>query len=169
MELQSVIAELERNRKVFTATLADMPQALISWKVNPKDWSLLEIICHLVDEEKEDFRARIEHALSKPGTPLKPIDPAGWVQKRDYGGQDFEKKVQQLDKERQVSIAWLKTTTDLDWDNTVLHPEYGSMPAHSFLYNWLAHDYHHIRQINGIKYHFLKQNSGDSLEYAGNW
>lgn len=169
MELESVIAALERNRKVFKETLADMPQILINWKANPKDWSLLEIICHLVDEEKEDFRARIEHAFKKPGTPLKPIDPAGWVKSRDYKEQDFEKKVQQFNKERQISIAWLKTTADSDWDNYVLHPEYGVMPAHSFLYNWLAHDYHHIRQINRIKYHFLKLNSGDSLEYAGNW
>ncbi len=169
MELGTVIAELERNREVFISTLTNQPQTLINWKGNPKDWSLLEIICHLVDEEKEDFRARIQHTLSKPGTPLKPIDPVGWVKSRNYNGQDFEKKVQQFDKERQISIAWLKTTADLNWDNSVQHPEYGAMPAHSFLYNWLAHDYHHIRQINGIKYHFLKQNSGDSLEYAGNW
>ncbi|MER3373431.1 MAG: DinB family protein [Allomuricauda sp.] len=169
MELEAVIVELERNRKVFNTTLTDMPQPLINWKNNPKDWSLLEIICHLVDEEKEDFRARINRAFQYPGKPLKPIDPAGWVKSRNYKEQDFEKKLQQFDKERQISIAWLKTTADLNWDNSVLHPEYGAMPAHSFLYNWLAHDYHHIRQINGIKYHFLKKNSGDSLEYAGNW
>ncbi|MBO0322543.1 DinB family protein [Muricauda sp. CAU 1633] len=169
MELESVITELERNRKVFKETLADMPKPLIHWKAKPKDWSLLEIICHLVDEEKEDFRARTEHALRQPGTPLKPIDPAGWVKSRNYSEQDFEKKVEQFNKERQISLAWLKTTADLKWDNSALHPEYGAMPAHSFFHNWLAHDYHHIRQINRIKYNFLKQNSGDSLEYAGNW
>ena len=169
MELEAVIAELERNREVFRATMVDMPQAIIQWKGDPKDWSLLEIICHLVDEEKEDFRTRIDHALQRPGDPLQPIDPAGWVKSRDYNGQDFEKKVQQFDKERQISIAWLKTTGDLNWGNAVVHAEYGSMTARSLLYNWLAHDYHHIRQINRLKYNFLKQNSGDSLQYAGNW
>lgn len=169
MKLESVIAELERNRKVFKETLADMPQTLINWKANPKDWSLLEIICHLVDEEKEDFRARIDYAFQFPGKPLKPIDPAGWVKSRKYAEQDFVKKLEQFDKERQISIAWLKTTADLNWENSALHSEYGAMSARSFLYNWLAHDYHHIRQINRIKYNFLRQNSGDTLEYAGNW
>ncbi|MFD2099554.1 DinB family protein [Flagellimonas iocasae] len=169
MKLESVIAELERNRKVFKETLADMPQLLINWKANPKDWSLLEIICHLVDEEKEDFRTRVDYTLQHPDAPLKSIDPVGWVQKRDYNTQDFEKKVEQFDKERQISIAWLQTTEDLNWQNTLYHPELGTMSARSFLYNWLAHDYHHIRQINRIKYNFLKQDSGDSLEYAGNW
>ena len=170
MELESVIAALEQNRKVFTETLTDMPESLINWKANPKkDWSLLDIICHLVDEEKEDFRARVDHTLQNPDTPLASSDPVGWVKKRDYNGQDFEKKVEQFDKERQISLAWLKTTADLNWDNSLYHSEVGTMSARSFLFNWLAHDYHHIRQINGIKYNFLKQNSGDSLEYAGNW
>ncbi|MEW2919842.1 DinB family protein [Muricauda sp. ANG21] len=169
MELESVIAELERNRKVFRETLTDMPQNLIHWKANSKDWSLLEIICHLVDEEKEDFRTRVGHTLQHPETPLASIDPVGWVKKRDYNGQDFEKKVEQFDKERQISIAWLKTTADLAWENSLYHPELGTMSARSFLFNWLAHDYLHIRQINHIKYNFLKESSGDSLTYAGNW
>ncbi|KAB7529531.1 hypothetical protein F8C76_17085 [Flagellimonas olearia] len=169
MQLQEVIEELERNRKVFRETMAHLPQPLIHWKQKTADWSLLEIICHLVDEEKEDFRARVDHTLQHPDDPLASIDPVGWVTKRDYGGQDFQNKVEQFDKERQISIAWLKTATDLNWENSLYHPELGTMSARSFLYNWLAHDYHHIRQINRIKYQFLKQNSGDSLTYAGNW
>ena len=169
MELQTIITQLEQNRKVFVASLANTPHALVNWKNNPKDWSLLEIICHLVDEEKEDFRTRVDHTLQHPEAPLKPIDPVGWIQQRDYNGEDFEIKVAQFDKERQISVAWLQTTEDLNWENTLNHPELGVMSARSFLYNWLAHDYHHIRQINRIKYHYLKQNSGDSLRYAGNW
>ncbi|MEZ4811760.1 MAG: DinB family protein [Allomuricauda sp.] len=169
MLLGSVIAELERNRKVFRETLVDLPLELVNWKNEPKDWSLLEIICHLVDEEKGDFRARVDHTLRVPSNPLKSIDPVGWVKKRNYNGQDFEAKLQQFDQERQISIAWLETTADLNWENTLYHPELGTMSARSFLFNWLAHDYHHIRQINRIKYNFLKQSSGDTLDYAGNW
>ena len=169
MQLEAVIAELERNRKVFWETLVHIPLELVNWKNEPKDWSLLEIICHLVDEEKEDFRARIDFTLREPYKSLKPIDPAGWVKKRDYNGQDFETKLQQFDQERQISVAWLRNTADLKWENTSIHPEYGHISANSLLFNWLAHDYHHIRQINRIKYNFLKQNSGDTLDYAGNW
>ena len=41
--------------------------------------------------------------------------------------------------------------------------------AKQFLNNWLAHDYHHIRQINAIQYDFLKSSSGEALNYAGKW
>jgi hypothetical protein len=43
------------------------------------------------------------------------------------------------------------------------------MTARSFLTNWLAHDYLHLRQILRIKHHYLKTESGESLSYAGAW
>ena len=169
MLLESVIAELERNQKVFRETLSHIPLELVRWKNDPKDWSLLEIICHLVDEEVDDFRARVEHTLIRPNEPLKPFDQIAWIVERNYNGQDFEAMLQRFDQERMQSISWLKTTKDLDWDNTVEHSKLGGTSARSFLWNWLAHDYHHIRQINNIKHAFLKQSSGDSLSYAGKW
>ena len=169
MTLESIIAELERNRKVFRETLSGAPLEVIHWKNNPKDWSLLEIICHLVDEEVDDFRTRVEHTLTRPNEPLKPFDQIAWIVERNYKGQNFEAMLQRFDEERSASISWLKTTKDLNWDNTIEHPNLGVVSASSFLYNWLAHDYHHIRQINNIKHAFLKQSSGDSLHYAGKW
>ncbi|RDY58159.1 DinB family protein [Flagellimonas nanhaiensis] len=169
MLLESVIAELKRNRKIFQETLSGIPLELVYWKNNPKDWSLLEIICHLVDEEVEDFRARVEHTLIRPNEPLKPFDQIAWIVERNYNGQDFDTMLKRFDDERRESITWLRTTKDMNWDNTIEHPQLGSISARSFLWNWLAHDYHHIRQINKIKYAFLKQSSGDSLSYAGKW
>ncbi|MDC6366073.1 MULTISPECIES: DinB family protein [Flavobacteriaceae] len=169
MTLEQGIASLEQNRRVLLETLANIPLELVNWKKSSGDWSLLEIICHLVDEEKEDFRTRVEHTLKNPDKPLIPIDPAAWVKQRNYNGQDFKTKLQQFDHERQKSIAWLKSTFDLHWENVLHHPQRGPISAYSFLFNWLAHDYHHIRQINNIKYAFLKESSGDSLTYAGKW
>jgi hypothetical protein len=35
--------------------------------------------------------------------------------------------------------------------------------------NWLAHDYHHIRQVNRRLYEYLQFKSKANLAYAGNW
>jgi hypothetical protein len=43
------------------------------------------------------------------------------------------------------------------------------MSARLFLHNWLAHDYLHIRQINRLKFAYLKAHSDISLDYAGAW
>jgi len=56
-----------------------------------------------------------------------------------------------------------------NWEETVDHYEVGPRSAKKFLVNWLAHDYHHIRQINQIRHAYLKFSSGDDLTYAGKW
>ena len=36
---------------------------MIQWKQSENKWSMLEIICHLYDEEREDFRSRLAKIL----------------------------------------------------------------------------------------------------------
>jgi hypothetical protein len=54
------------------------------WKPSADDWSILEVINHLYDEERADFRQRIDYLLHKPGEEAPPIDPQGWVTTRAY-------------------------------------------------------------------------------------
>lgn len=169
MGIKEVIDALERNKKVFKQTLDGAPKDFVTWKQDPTDWCLLEIVCHLVDEEKEDFRVRVKHCLETPDAPLIPINPQAWPIQRDYIGQDFEDAQQRLWDERTKSVAWLRGLQEAPWGNIVAHPKFGGISAKSFFYNWLAHDYHHIRQINNLKYQYLKKTYGYSLQYAGNW
>lgn len=169
MKVEEVIRELDRNRKVFRALLTDISEELITWKADSKRWCLLEIVCHLVDEEREDFRTRVGHALEKPLEPLTPIDPVGWPKTRNYLEQDFETAVKKWEQERIASVKWLCELNDQNWESAVNNQELGKITARGFLFNWLAHDYLHIRQINALKHAYLKHKSGDSLTYAGNW
>nr|WP_299388273.1 DinB family protein [Allomuricauda sp.] len=169
MDVPEIIAALECNAKVFAETLSGIPAAMVTWKSNPKDWSPLEIICHLVDEETDDFRARVKHALETPDKALVPIDPVGWITQHDYAKQDVHERLSTFLKERKKSIIWLRNLKNPNWNNAIDHPERGKITAASFLANWLSHDYHHIRQINNLKHAYLMEKSGDSLSYAGKW
>ena len=127
------------------------------------------VICHLCDEDKEDFRARTKHTLETPELPLPPIDPTGWVTERKYMQQAFEEKIEEFLTEREYSIQWLESLTDPEWGNAYQHPKFGKMTAKMFLCNWLAHDCLHIRQITRLKYDYLKFISDEPLDYAGEW
>lgn len=130
---------------------------------------MLEVACHLLDEEVEDFRARVHHILTTPNLPLQPISPHKWPAERNYYQKDFDATVKRFLAERQKSVDWLSSLKGANWQQTVDHPEVGPRSAKKFLVNWLAHDYHHIRQINGIHHAYLKFSSGDDLTYAGKW
>ena len=60
-------------------------------------------------------------------------------------------------------MEWLKSLKNPLWTNSYNHPKLGSLSAHLFLSNWLAHDHLHIRQIVRIKRAYLMEKSGEDL------
>lgn len=169
MNTAIIINELERNKLIFKDLLENLPEEIYLWRPAVNKWCLLEIVCHLHDEEREDFRARVKHVLETPKLPAGPIDPVGWVTARKYMEQDFIIVLQNFLKERDISVDWLKKLNDPKWDNVYKHPLLGNISAGTFFTNWLAHDYLHIRQITKTKYQYLQFNTGEDLSYAGEW
>ncbi|MBK9270362.1 MAG: DinB family protein [Saprospiraceae bacterium] len=169
MQQKEYIAQLHQHKDVFKALLTDLPENLYTWKILPDKWNLLEILCHLHDEEREDFRARIKHILEHSENPMPSIDPQAWVQDRNYSLQNYSQVLNAFLQEREYSIEWLLSLNEPKWDQFYVHPKLGKMTASMMLCNWLAHDYLHIRQINKVKYEYLLQMSKEDLSYAGNW
>lgn len=165
----NLIEELNRNISVFEKLLSGLNKNEYLWKQSENKWCLLEIICHLYDEEREDFRSRVKHILENPGLQMKPIDPVGWVKERNYITKDFNEVLSKFLEERKISVNWLMNLENPDWNKIHIHPKLGEMSAKMILTNWVAHDYLHFRQIIKLKYDYLKSESGESLDYAGNW
>ena len=168
MKPDHIIQQLQANRAVFKNLLADK-EAMIKWKPTTEAWSLLEIVCHLYDEEREDFRTRVFNTLLTPELQPPSIDPPGWVVQRKYAQQDYAEKLHAFLDERNKSIKKLKALKNPEWDNIYTHPFAGRLSAYQLLANWLAHDYHHIRQINRRLYEYLGYSSKVGLGYAGDW
>lgn len=169
MGFQSIIHQLKNNQNIFENFLKGKSESEYLWRPEQGKWCLLEIVCHLLDEEVLDFRTRTKQALLYPEKDLIPINPEGWVEEHNYLSENYFETLQLFLDERSKSIEWLKQHKNETWSNALKHPELGVLSAELFLNNWLAHDYLHIRQI--LKYHFeiLKMTSSVDLSYAGNW
>lgn len=164
-----IIEQLALNRLVFDALFTASLQSDLLYRPAPAKWCILEILCHLVDEEKDDFRARLNHVLTNPSAPLPPSNPVAWMTERKYLEQSYEKKLEEFLKERFHTIRWLQSLENPKWDNAYAHPKVGPLTAKMFLCNWLAHDQHHIRQLNALQHEYLREKTGEDLKYAGDW
>ncbi len=164
-----IIEQLENNKSLFYQLFQGVGEAAYLWKPSQEKWCLLEVICHLYDEEREDFRTRTKSILETPEKKLPKFDPVVWVTERKYMEQDYGKKLSAFLFERQASIEWLRSLKEPQWDNAFQHPTLGAFSAQFFLTNWLAHDYLHIRQATKLKYGYLQATSGNKLAYAGEW
>jgi hypothetical protein len=164
-----ITLELEKNIDLFTRLLSDTTAQVTYFKPTPEKWNLLEVACHLLDEEREDFRPRLQHILDQNTGEMPPINPPLWVTERNYAAQHLPDVLSVWCTERQRSVQWLRSLGEVDWQLFYTHPKLGRMTAKLFLSNWLAHDYLHVRQIIGLKFAYLQQQTGEDLSYAGSW
>lgn len=169
MNIKYHINQLKRNAETFNSLLANRNEEEIHWKKSDEKWNLLEVICHLVDEEKEDFRVRLKNVLETPHLKPPTIDPVGWVSSRNYKAQNYSEKLKDFGRERSRSLEWLTSLTNCDWEKGYDYGHHGFVTGAFFIHNWLAHDYLHIRQIVRIQYDYLNFISDDRIQYAGKW
>ena len=169
MNLEYFINRFFRNRDVFTALMTDVAPEQARWKPAPDKWSILEVVNHLYDEEREDFRQRLELVLADPSQPFPPIDPRGWVTSRNYLGRELGESLNRFLKEREKSLAWLQQLSSPDWANSNQGAN-GILKAGDLLASWLAHDFLHIRQITRLHFQYAGFISKPyQTAYAGPW
>ncbi len=169
MDIQNYIEHLSNNANAIHAMAQNVSDEQACWKPDAESWSLLEVINHLYDEEREDFRAHLQDVLQDPILPWSPIDPQGWVTERRYQERDFETSVESFLLERVASLAWLKSLDNPDWQAAYDLP-WGKLTAGDLLASWAAHDLLHLRQLNELRYAYLYQAAAPfSVKYAGDW
>jgi len=139
------------------------------WKPNPQAWSILEVINHLYDEEREDFRVRLDIILNDSDRPWPPIIPQGWVTGRLYNQRDLAQSVDNFLQERRKSLAWLRGLEAPDWQVSVTAP-FGKLSAGDIFAAWVAHDLLHLRQLVELHWAFTLQAARPyQVNYAGEW
>jgi len=139
------------------------------WKPDPETWSILEVVNHLYDEEREDFRVRVDFILHHPGQPWPPINPQGWVTERDYNQHDLSQSVQAFLDARRKSLAWLKGLGNPDWQASA-KVSFGTFSAGDIFTAWVAHDLLHLRQLVELHWAYMVHMADPyKVNYAGEW
>jgi hypothetical protein len=169
MEFQTLYSELAHSTEMIRALLAGVTQQEAQLKPSPDSWSILEVTCHLRDEEREDFGARLESILNRPEEAFVEIDPQGWILGRKYNEQDFERSKEAFFTRRAKSLAWLESLESADWETTHAD-QYGSVTAGEMFASWVAHDNLHIRQLVELRRARIETITNPyPIEYAGEW
>ena len=162
-------AGLERHLGVLEALVGGLDETQARSRPDPARWSVLEIVAHLADEEREDFRARLDILLHVDDRELPKINPQGWVSERRYNDRHLPDALEDFRRERRASLAWLDGLERPDWTR-FRQFEWGRLHAGDVMVSWLAHDFIHIRQINRVLYEGAQAWRGAySSDYAGTW
>ena len=170
MEIERISATMQTNAQRIAALVAGVDETQARWKPDAASWSILEVVNHLLDEEREDFRVRIDYTLHRPGEAWPPIDPGGWVTARRYNARNLAESLEAFLSERERSLAWLRGLPAPNWDAAAMAPWGEPFPAGNLLAAWVAHDLLHLRQL--VELHWAWTTAAlapHRCDYAGEW
>jgi hypothetical protein len=169
MVYETLVQELANGQEILVGLLAGISQADAQVKPNPESRSFLEVISHLFDEEREDFRQRLDNMLHRPKDPWPPIRPDEWVTERHYNEQDLATMIMNFKVERRKSLDWLRSLDAPDWEADYATP-FGVMKAGDMLSAWVEHDTLHMRQLVELRHErILGITEPYQVKYAGEW
>jgi hypothetical protein len=159
-----IMRQLSVNAEVMRALVGTIPGEQAQWKPDPDTWSMAEVMSHVFNEERGDFRRHLKEIFSDP--------PKAWdeISIEWTPVSDCRQALDGFLAERWQSLAWLKGLDSPDWDRKMAAPWGGEISAGDLLVSWVAHDYLHLRQMNELVYAWNeKQAAPFSVAYAGGW
>ena len=170
MTLDEMITQMTWQAERIRTLVDGVGDEQARWKPDAESWSILEVVNHLYDEEREDFRVRLDYMLHRPGEDAPLIDPQGWVTERAYNQRDLAQSLSNFLAERQRSLDWLRglgapnlaAEVVMPW-GAVYHP--GDMAA-----AWVSHDLLHLRQLVELHWAWTQRVVVPyQSDYAGAW
>lgn len=144
-EARRVLARLPA---ALTALTGDLDDA--GWRTRPADgkWTPIEIVCHLRDEEVEDFGARVR-AVVEGLQSFAPIAPDRWVAERRYSDESPSAELEALFRRRALSLRYLAELDPAKLEGTIETSQGVKLSGMDLVAAWATHDLLHLRQLAG--------------------
>ena len=144
-----LIATLEQTGPALARITAGLADAALDFHSGPGEWSIREILAHLVDDEMYVMRLRLERIVKEDHPHLTPHDEQKWYASRNTTRDQLEELLADFGLQRAASLGIIKMLRESDWARQGNQPEYGTFTGEEWLGNWVEHDTVHLRQIEG--------------------
>jgi hypothetical protein len=109
------------------AVLKEIPRAVVTWTPAPGKWSILEIVGHLRDMEKDAYLARYQRILSEEIPSLPDADGDKLSLENEYRSQKLSGLLREWSRLRRDSLRLLKKVRAADWNRAGIHETAGRL------------------------------------------
>ena len=149
------------------AEVEALAKPLHVWHPAEGEWSINEIIGHLIEAERRGFAGRIKILLASKDPQLE-----GWDQNEVARGRRDDMKpaaklVAELERMRAESVKIVRGLTAADLKRGGQHPKVGWLRVADLLQEWVHHDRNHIKQILSNVQVWAWPHMGNSQKFSG--
>jgi hypothetical protein len=155
------VDESERRRHLDTlaatpaalkAALRGLPKKVLTFTPAPGKWSILEILGHLRDMERQAYLERYERILAETEPRLPDLNGEAFVIERDYRSAKAAEVLRDWTRLRRETLRLLRKVTSAQWARAGVHEVAGRLTMEDFLRRQaVGNDEAHLGQIEAIK------------------
>jgi len=156
-----LIATLQQTHPTLLGLTSSLSDRALDFRPTTSDWSIREILAHLVDDEMYVMRTRLERMIKEDSPSLAPHDEKGWHASRNTTRDRVSELLSDFNLQRAASLGIITMLREVDWVREGHQPEYGLFTAEDWLKHWVAHDTTHLRQIESTLEAYQIQSAGE--------
>ena len=162
-----IAALLESAVATIRTEVEALPKAVTTFHPDEVEWSINEVIGHLIEAERRGFAGRIKTLLATKDPQLE-----GWDQNEVARGRRDDMKpaaklVAELERMRTESATIVRGLKPGDLTRGGQHPKVGWLRVEDLLQEWVHHDRNHIRQILGNVQAWAWPHMGNAQKFGG--
>ena len=144
--LDEQLARMERTVNDFAAVVKNVPDAQLTKRPDPKNWSAKEVVCHVRDIE-ESFMTRFLSILAMDEPKFLPVEPDRWAVERQYQRNDVQEALAAFKTRREETLRFFRGLKPEQWERGGIHATRGRMTLKDFVELMAWHDDNHLDQL----------------------
>ena len=114
------------------------------------EWSIKEILGHLIDSDRDIWWPRIFSLIERDGVPFSDVDQDDLIAKHHWQSLPIEDILAQLMRVRWDYAMKLNAIPEALFDRSGKHPVMGDVSMLQILQLLVAHDAHYVEKIRGL-------------------
>src|SRR5262245_33473727 len=124
-----LVETLRQTHAALVQLTAGASAAALDFRTAPAEWSVREILAHLVDDEMYVMRTRLERMMKEERPHLAPHDEQRWHASRNTSRDELEQLLADFATQRAASLGIVDMLRASDWAREGYQPEYGVFTA----------------------------------------
>jgi len=137
---------LARAPRRLAAAVAGARRRQLARRPAPREWSVTEVLSHLLDAEVT-LGFRVRKVAAEPGGAMVAWDQEKWTDGLRHRRADARQTLAAYAALRAANVALARRLTPAQRRRAGRHPEYGPLRVAQLLEHWAEHDLNHLAQI----------------------
>jgi hypothetical protein len=166
LDPETAAALLAASLEAIRAEVSALPEPMLVWHPAEGEWSVKEVVGHLIEAERRGFAGRIQIILQSTDPTLERWDQAAVARARGDDARDVRALLQELTALRGEGRALARRLGPGDLARGGHHPTVGYLRVGDLVHEWVHHDRNHLKQMLANVQAYAWPHMGNSQKFA---